>query len=234
MTEIVDRLVAAIGPDRIETGATVTSIAKTGPRWRVDVAGSDPIAADQVLVAAAPRAAAEILASAHPELACEIGKVRSLAIATVILTFDAGDRTRACGDLMITRTEGRSTSCATVVSAKWPDRTPAGRIVIRAIVGGDRSPDLVEQGDDAVCAAVIADLGAYWHLPEPRSSRVIRFGRSAPSPPPGHRTRIAEIAARASAIGGIHLAGGAYAMGLGFSSCVEQARRTARAIFARG
>jgi oxygen-dependent protoporphyrinogen oxidase len=175
-----------------------------------------------------------LLKSAHQDLAVEMGAVRSLPIAAVILTFDANGSVPEAGDLFIARTERTRVIAATVVSAKWPDRVPAGRIAVRVFVGGDRSPDLASQPDEDIVAAVLADLGAYWHLPAPRACKVVRFGRSAPSPPVGHRRRIAVIAERAAALGGLHLVGGAFSMGLGFSSCVAQASATARAIIGRG
>jgi protoporphyrinogen/coproporphyrinogen III oxidase len=231
---VIDALASAIGKDRVLTTAAVTAIGKNGSAWQVAVAGSDPIVADHVVVAAPPNVAAALLKSAHHDLAVEIGVLRSLPIAAAILTFDANGIVPEAGDLFIARTERRRVFSATVVSAKWPDRAPAGRIVIRAFVGGDRSPDLVAQSDEDIVSAVLADLGAYWHLPAPRACTVVRFGRSALSPPVGHRRRIAAIAERAAALGGLHLVGGAYSMGLGFSSCVGQARAAARAIVGRG
>jgi protoporphyrinogen/coproporphyrinogen III oxidase len=234
MAEIVDALATAIGKDRVLTTAAVTAIAKKGSAWQVAVAGSDPIVADHVVVAAPPNVAADLLKSAHEDLAVEIGVLRALPLAAAILTFDANGNVPETGDLLIARTEHKRVISATVVSARWPDRVPAGRIVIRAFVGGDRSPDLVAQSDEDIVSAVLADLVAYWHLPAPRACKVVRFGRSAPSPPVGHRRRIAAIAARAAALGGLHLAGGGYSMGLGFSSCVAQASAAARAIVGRG
>jgi protoporphyrinogen/coproporphyrinogen III oxidase len=227
MREIIDALAAAVGPDRVRTRARVTAIAKEGSRWQVTVAGADPIAADHVVIAAPAHAANALLRSAIPE----IGTLRSLAVAAVVLSFDANGAVRA-SDLLFARAEGRKTIAATIVSRKWPDRAPAGRLAIRAFVGGDRSPDLTDASDETIVSAVRADLGAYWKLPPPRSSTVVRFGRSAPSPPPGHRKRIEAIGARVAALGGLHLVGGAYAMGLGFSSCVGHARAAARAIVA--
>jgi protoporphyrinogen/coproporphyrinogen III oxidase len=234
MAEIVDAMVAAIGPGRVRTSAAVTAIAKTGAGWQVAVAGGDPIAADHVVLAAAPHAAAQLLRPAHADLADRIADLRSLPIAATILTFDTNDRGPRASDLFIARSEGRRAISATVVSARWPDRAPAGRLVIRAFVGGDRSPDLIAEPDDIIVSAVLSDLCSYWDLPAPRASRVIRFGRSAPSPPAGHRTRMHDIGARVAALGGLHLIGGGYAIGLGFSSCAGHARIAARAILERG
>jgi oxygen-dependent protoporphyrinogen oxidase len=230
MAEIVDALAAAIGPDRVRTGAAVKAVAKAGSEWRVSVAGAEPIAADHMVIASPPHAASALLGSAFPELA----DLRTLCVAAVVLTFDSGGDVSRAGDLLLARTERRRTISAAVVSNKWPDRAPAGRVAIRAFVGGDRSPDLPDRDDDAIVSAVLGDLGAYWRLPPLRSSRVVRFGRSAPSPPPGQRKRIDAIRARAAALGGLHLVGGGYSMGLGFSSCVGQARETARAILGLG
>jgi len=234
MTELVDALIARIGPERVQLATPARALTRVGSSFRIDVAGSDPIVADDVVVATPAYRASELLEPAHPELSSEIRALRSLSVAAVILGFDAvaaRSLPRAAG-LLLPRVERRSTIAATFVSTRWPERTASGRFLIRAFVGGDRSREMLAASDASIVSTVLGELGSYLCLPPLRSSRVVRFERSSPSPRVGHRSRIATLHAHVADSGRLHLVGGAYAPGISLASCIAQARETARRILA--
>jgi oxygen-dependent protoporphyrinogen oxidase len=120
-------------------------------------------------------------------------------------------------------------TAGTFVSAKWPDRTPAGRVMIRCSsgrFGDDRHLDLddaalVDRLHDELTRAV--DLrGA-----PPLEWRVDRWPRSFPQAEPGHLARVARI--EETLPPQVFVAGAAY-RGVGIASCIRQAREIAERV----
>jgi oxygen-dependent protoporphyrinogen oxidase len=231
MGEIVDALVARIGPDRIVCGAPVLSLRQADARWHVDTAEREAAVADAVVIATPAHAASRMLVGTDRLLAGRLDLMRAGSVASVFIGFDLPPERPPAGYLFFPRVERRATFAATFLTTRWPGRAPPGRVVLRALVGGARAPELLDRAsDERLVTLALADLRAYVDLPAPRWSHVVRFERSAPQPDVGHGARIEEILARAELFPGLFFAGGAYGPGVGLASCVAEGRRAARAV----
>lgn len=234
MSRIVEALSLRIGSDRIRRQTAAVGLARCGDRWEVALSDGDPIAADDVVVATPPFAAARLVAGLDSGLADKLGEIRSISTAAVVIVFEDSKGLPSAGGLLVPRIEQRSIIAATFASIKWPGRAPADRVVVRAFVGGDRAPELVNTNSDGnLVALVLGDLGRYFRLPRVRAFRVVRFDRATPSPEVGHGRRVADILARAQQWPGLHFAGGGYGSGVGIASCAAQATEAASAIASR-
>ncbi|MBC8424450.1 FAD-dependent oxidoreductase, partial [bacterium] len=112
-------------------------------------------------------------------------------------------------------------------SSVFADRAPAGRILIRAMVGGPRDRHVLDAGDDELRDAALAELrGLFGLRGAPELTAVFRHARAIAQYVPGHPARLRAIEARLDAWPGLLLTGSSY-RGISVNACVKDAEATA-------
>src|SRR5262249_49882995 len=145
MGRLVEALVSRVGPDRIRLGAGTRRGGRTGRGGRGETTGGEPIEADRRVNATPPHAAPAGGGTRAAALADDLAALRSHSTASVVLGFDARDvRIPAVSGVFVPRAEAGGLLGATIVSNRWPASAPEGTVVVRAIIGGARAPDLVD------------------------------------------------------------------------------------------
>jgi oxygen-dependent protoporphyrinogen oxidase len=233
MGRVVDALVGRIGHDRIRLASGATRFRRTDRGWRVDAAGLDGIEADRVVIAAPPHAATAIARSFDAPLSDLLARLRSHSTASVVLGFDARDVCLpAVGGVLVPRDDAGGLLGATIVSNRWPASAPEGTVIIRAIVGGARAPELVDGAtDDTIACEALYALTELLPLPPPRWQQVVRFSHAQVAPEVGHMRRVAHVRERAASLGGLSFVGSAYDGG-GIAGILARAERTADELLA--
>jgi oxygen-dependent protoporphyrinogen oxidase len=230
MIRLVEALVERLGAERVQLSSHVEHLELRAEGIRIHRAGSAPLDADQVVLALPPKAAAFALAPSSAALADRLREIRTTSSATVVMAFprDACAWPKASG-LLVPRRAGGVIVAATFIAEKWPVRVREGLMVIRAFVGGDRSPQALGLSDQALLDAVLGELRRYLPIPEPSWSHLHRFFDATPQPEIGHTQRVQDVREAARALGPIHLVGAAYD-GPGITGCARGALATAQAI----
>ena len=232
MSALVDALVRAVGEQRIRTGSRITALERDGDRFRVRLEGAEPIEADRVVLAVPPHAAASLVRAALPDLARELDRFIAHSTATVVVAYERSEAPLPeAGGMLTPRKDGSVVTAAPFVAPKWPGRVREGLAGGRAAIGGARSAELCEQGDDAIAEAVAAELGRHLGTRKPAWSVVQRFPRATPQPVVGHARVVADARARAAEARGLYLAGAAYD-GPGIAGCARGAAALAAALAA--
>ena len=125
----------------------------------------------------------------------------------------------------------------TFVHRKFLGRTPPGKAVFRAFLGGIRNEALLTETDEALVAIVRRELSEILGEKiigieiEPEYAQVARWRRAMAQYAVGHQERAARIAARVAALPGLRLAGNAYD-GIGIPDCIRLGRQAARELLA--
>jgi oxygen-dependent protoporphyrinogen oxidase len=135
--------------------------------------------------------------------------------------------------VLVPRGHGRLITAATFTSTKWPRSANVGEVVIRASAGryGDERALVLEE--DALVAAVRADLGGILGITAPPLETLVdRWSASFPQYVPGHLARIVRIRGLADRLGTLALCGAAYD-GIGIPACIESGHLAARTVRAR-
>ena len=113
------------------------------------------------------------------------------------------------------------------MSVKFPNRAPAGTVLLRVFIGGATHPEHLDLDDQAITDLVrheLADLiGASG---EPLFARIGRHPRSMPQYILGHLDRVATIRRHLAKYSRLYLAGVAYD-GVGIPDCIHAAEMTA-------
>jgi oxygen-dependent protoporphyrinogen oxidase len=239
MQQLVDALVGRLDAASIRTGAPVSAITRSGETWRVE---SNGVAEnyDKLIVAASAWAAGAMLAKVDAELASELSCIPYSSSITLNLIYDEA-KIGALPDgfgFLVPASEGRSMLACTFVHRKFLGRTPPGKAVFRAFLGGARGESMLDERDETLIATVRRELSEILgakvlgvHM-EPEHVQVSRWRRAMAQYSVGHQERMSRIRARVAASPGLYLVGNAYD-GIGVPDCIRLGRDAAREITGR-
>ena len=134
---------------------------------------------------------------------------------------------------LVPASESRAMLACTFVHRKFLGRTPTGKIVLRAFLGGIKNEQLMTESDEALIAAVRRELTqilgerAVPRNAQPEHMQVSRWRRAMAQYAVGHQDRIERIQERVAELPGLKLAGNAYD-GIGIPDCIRLGRQAAR------
>ena len=241
MGSLVDALVAAIGPDRIELGRQVDALEQAGDgRLVLHVAGPGSATerrdVDAVVLATPAPVTAGLLRAHVPDAADVLAGLRYASVAIVALAFRAGDVDHPldASGFLVPRRAGLFLTACSWSSSKFPHLGADGLVRLRASVGRSDDTRFTALDDDEIVARVRAELQMLTGIDaEPVAVRVHRWIDSLPQYRPGHAVRIAAVEDElARALPTVTLAG-ASLRGLGVPACIDSGRRAARRLLER-
>ncbi len=234
MSQLVNALVARIDPASLRTGTPVNSTRKTGSRWIVEAGGTQQ-EFDGLIMAAPAWAAGNLLAPVDAVLGNELGGIPYSSSITLNLVYDEtkiGALPEGFG-FLVPAVEGRAMLACTFVHRKFLGRTPPGKAVFRAFLGGMNREALLAEGDEALVNTVRREmseiLGAKTFSADvqPEHAQVSRWRRAMAQYAVGHKERMQRIGARVAELPGLRLVGNAYD-GIGVPDCIRLGRQAAR------
>ncbi|HXG10878.1 MAG TPA: protoporphyrinogen oxidase [Gemmataceae bacterium] len=212
----------------------IERMAADRPGWVVRGEGDDRWPADVVVLACPAYQQAAILADLDRELAEQIDAIAYNRVAVVGLGYRRADvpvSLDGFGYLAPQRSR-RDLLGVQWCSSIFPERAPAGHVLLRAMCGGWHRPEVVGWEDARLLEAVRADLRlALGIQAAPVFHQVVRWDRAIPQYHVGHLERVADIEQRAARHRGLFLTGNAY-RGVALNDCTEQAERLAGRIAA--
>ncbi len=238
MQQMVDAITARLDPASIRTGTIVNALQKTATGWCV-TAGSGCQEFDAVIMASPAWVAGSLLRGVDAELGDELSAIPYSSSITVNLVYDEaklGTLPEGFG-FIVPASERRALLACTFAHRKFLGRTPPGKAVFRAFLGGMNNESLLGESDRALVAAVRRELteilGAKVISPaaEPEHVQVSRWRRAMAQYAVGHKDRMARINARLAALPGLRLAGNAYD-GIGVPDCIRLGRKAAKELAA--
>jgi oxygen-dependent protoporphyrinogen oxidase len=234
MQQLVDALVARLDPASLRLSTPVSSIEKTTHGWSIESSGAkEPF--DAVIFASPAWAAGALLGQVDPELGAELSAIPYSSSITINLVYDEaqlGSLPDGFG-FLVPGSEGRAMLACTFVHRKFLGRTPPGKAVFRAFLGGIRNEALLTEADETLVSIVRRELSEILGESaisldlQPEHTQVSRWRRAMAQYAVGHQERVGRIAARVAALPGLRLAGNAYD-GIGIPDCIRLGRKTAK------
>ncbi len=210
----------------------IERVDKVGERWRVHVADGSTTVADHIVFALPSHAAAAVVATFDGQLSAAMASIPYADLAVVALAYRAEAIGRPLNGYgyLVTRQENLSTLGVLWESSIFPNRAPAGYVLLRAMLGGARRPE-VSALDDAALGQLAAKEVSKVLAPagEPLRRWIIRWPSAIAQYTVGHDARIATIRRLAAGHRGLHVCGTAYE-GVSFNDAIASGRKTARGI----
>jgi len=176
-----------------------------------------------------------LLGQVDPELGAELSAIPYSSSITINLVYDEaqlGSLPDGFG-FLVPGSEGRAMLACTFVHRKFLGRTPPGKAVFRAFLGGIRNEALLAEADETLVSIVRRELSEILGESaisldlQPEHTQVSRWRRAMAQYAVGHQERVGRIAARVAALPGLRLAGNAYD-GIGIPDCIRLGRKTAK------
>jgi len=211
----------------IRTGAT-PSVTRAGAGWAVSTNGAEPWACDAILVTSPAEAAAGFLRPHAPGLADWLDSVEYAALTVLhVGAPEAAFRDKRRGFGFLTVAEQGVEALGMIWNDRmFAGRVPDGRRILTCFYGGEKRPAANALSDDALRAALHADLRTV--LGHDGSSlelfEIVRWKRALPVFRVGHHTR--QQKALQELPPGIHLAGN-FLGGVSIPDRIESALRLA-------
>jgi oxygen-dependent protoporphyrinogen oxidase len=234
MSQLVNAIVTRLDSASMRTGTRVSAIRRVGSAWSVEAGGTEEIF-DGLIMAAPAWAAGELLAPVDAALGCELGDIPYSSSITVNLVYSEakiGQLPEGFG-FLVPAVEGRAMLACTFVHRKFLGRTPPGKAVLRAFLGGMKGEALLAESDEALVATARRELSEILGARifradvEPEFVQVSRWPRAMAQYAVAHLERMKRIGARVAEMPGLRLVGNAYD-GIGVSDCIRLGRQAAR------
>jgi protoporphyrinogen/coproporphyrinogen III oxidase len=185
---------------------------------------------DRVVICATSYAAAGMVQSLDAELARRLAAIDYSPIAVVGFGYRSlPDPLDGFG--LLTTSAARLPILGVLWdSSIFPDRAPPGCKSIRVLLGGQRSPELVDQDEAGLIRTARAGLEKSMGLTQDADVTFVkRWDRGIPSYAPGHIANVKAIFERVGAIPGLYLNCNAY-RGIAMNDCARNSRELAARI----
>jgi protoporphyrinogen/coproporphyrinogen III oxidase len=206
-----------------------------GARSFTVFSGGRAIEADAVVLAGPASESADLLRSFEPEAARQLNGIATAPLAVVCLGYDeaalVADRGALDGfGFLVPRGEGPRILGALWESSIYPDRAPAGKALLRVMIGGATDRDAVDLDDAQLLDVVRGDLRRTMGVRViPEFTHVFRHRRGIAQYTLGHAARLARLESRLRDYPGLFLAGNSY-RGVSINACIEDAPAVARQV----
>ena len=243
MNELIDGLTARLN-DVVRTSSRIVALRHTTffdghragypvGRYALATEGGE-VGADAVVLAGPAADSALLLRSVDPALAAELDEIPSAPLAVISLGYDAASVARDCSmngfGFLVPRGEHVRILGALWESSIYPNRAPAGKVLLRVMIGGACDPTAVTLDDHQLLRTVRDDLATTMRLQcAPEFTRIVRHARGIPQYVKGHLDRLQRIDTLLQAHPGLCLAGNSY-RGVSLNSCVSEAAQVAERV----
>jgi len=238
MQQMVDALEARLNPAWVRRSTPISALRKSAESWTVESAGASE-RFDAVIVSTPAWAAGALLSSLDQTLGEDLSGVPYSSSITVNLVYDEariGKLPEGFG-FLVPASEGRTLLACTFVHRKFLGRTPPGKAVLRAFLGGMKNEPLLNESDEVLTATVRRELSEILGAAvlkadvEPDQVQISRWRRAMAQYAVGHQEVKQRIASHVAALPGLRLAGNAYD-GIGVPDCIRLGRKAARELLA--
>jgi oxygen-dependent protoporphyrinogen oxidase len=231
---LTDILAFAVGEGTVHSGQEVLSVAKGGDgSYRVTTTTGE-LAADAVVLATPAYASAALVAEMDAFMSHSLKEIPYSSMTVVCFGYE---RRKISHDLkgfgyLIPREEKRNCLGTLWDSSIFENRAPAGKVLLRSMLGGACFPKIITLSDLDVTQRVQEDLKTIMGIKaDPDFVRIFRHPQAIPQYVVGHGDRVDHLWTKVRDHPGFVLTGNSY-RGIGLNDCVAAAHRAAGEVLA--
>ena len=195
MSTLPRALAEALG-DSLRCSAAVISLNKQESAWLVTTADGESLLADKVVVTLDAPDAANLLSPLSPTAVQLLKSIESPPLAVVALGFDRHQIEHALDGfgVLIPRSLGIQTLGAIFSTSIFPQRAPAGKVLLSCFIGGSRNPIVATRDDATLIEQVVKDLTPLLGINgQPEFSQVKLWPHAIAQYQLGHLEKVAQI-----------------------------------------
>jgi protoporphyrinogen/coproporphyrinogen III oxidase len=233
MQSLVDALANKLPPGAVRLETAVSSFRHESGKWLVVTADGAQETYDGLVIATQSNHAARMLQSVDAKLSEEVAGIPLASSAVLSLIYKREDIAHPLDGFgfVVPAAEKRSIIACTFSSIKFKNRSPSGKVIIRAFVGGALNHQILKLTDDELEQAARNDLELYLGIKiAPLSSSLFRYPDSMPQYHVGHLEKVERIEAILRNYPGLAIAGNAF-HGVGIPDCIHSGEAAAESVF---
>jgi protoporphyrinogen/coproporphyrinogen III oxidase len=225
LTALTDRLAEKLGAS-VRLGARVEGLRRTvgSPSpWLIRLHGGEEVAAESVVIAAPAYEAASLLQAADPHLSSMLGGIQYSPLVVVCSAYDRAQVRHSLKGFgfVVPRREGLHTISSTWNSSLFPDRAPAGKVLMTTLARPSGEASFLDMSQEAIANRVEGEVSEILGISgQPVDRTVWKLPNALPHFRLGHAQRVAQIREVSRALPGLCLAGN-YLEGRSIGECVE-------------
>lgn len=220
--------------DRVVTGVTIRGVSRGVDGWQVTLEDGRTVVGDHLVFATPARVTAGLVRAIDPVFAESLSAVSYAGLAVVALGFRAPDVPHPLDGYgyLVTKRERMATLGVVWESSIFPGRAPAGHVLLRAMLGGARTPAAADGSDDECLATARRELTRVLGVTaDPVHVSVCRWPQAIAQYTVGHDQRLDRVRHLGAAHRGLHVCGTSYD-GVSFNHAVKSGCATARGLAA--
>jgi len=229
---LTDALTVQLG-EAVKCGKQAVTLKKgQSSAWHVQCADASEYEADYAVVAAPAFSSAELLGGIDTRFSEVLGAIRYSSLTVVCCGYarEAVSNHLDGFGYLIPKGEGRNILGTLWDSSMFDNRAPAGKVLLRSMIGGACFPQYINMDDAELLALVEADLKQVLGITaEPEFVRIFRHPQAIPQYTVGHGARLAALGTLLHDYPGLVLTGNAY-RGVGLNDCVAASERAANTV----
>lgn len=231
LAALTEALTGEIGSN-LRLNAEVQSMSpasRSASNWLIRLNSGEELRAQSVIVAAPAYAAASFLTVSAPHLSSLLAGIPYSSLAVICSAYDRSQVRHSLNGfgLAVPRREGLHIISSTWNSSIFPDRSPAGKVLITNFARPLPNEPFLELPAGEIATTVETEFARILGISGSPVDRTVWIHRNAlPVFRIGHTVRVAEIREAERALPGLHLAGNYFA-GRSIGDCIENGFSTA-------
>ncbi|MBI1347216.1 protoporphyrinogen oxidase [bacterium] len=235
MQELVDTLTQRIQPQvAFKLGWRATSLMRSGEteNYQLDFENGQQERFSSVILAIPPARIADLIAGFDAPFSQALRQIESASSAIVVTGHNLSEIAHPLNafGLVIPHRERRRILAVSFSSRKFPNRAPAGKVLLRTFVGGALQPELFALDDAALEQLVLEELRDTLGVTgAPDFSMIVRYPAAMPQYTLGHRDRVATIEKLQRQHPHLEIAGNSY-HGVGVPDSIHSGEQAAERI----
>ncbi len=229
---LTDILRERLGSETVVVGQKVLKVEKGGSvPYRVSTESGE-LEADAVILATPAYASAQMLGELDTYMNHALQEIPYSSMTVVCSGYE---RNKVRHDLkgfgyLIPKDEGMNTLGTLWDSSIFENRAPAGRVLLRSMIGGACFPKYIQLSDNDILHRVESDLKTIMGIKAPPSFiKIFRHEKAIPQYVSGHGHRLTMLEEKLRDHPGLFLTGNSY-RGIGLNDCVAAADSAALAV----
>jgi oxygen-dependent protoporphyrinogen oxidase len=226
MNRLVQGIRARLPADAVRLNCVVSSL-RNG--WRLETS-QGPVECAGVIIAVPAYVAAQMLQGVDAEAARLCGQTAYVSTVSVALAWPreaVGHPLNGTGFVVARASNALHLTACTWVSSKFEGRAPAGKVLLRAYMGGAHDAFAVDRPDDELVDIAVRELSKILSITgPPELARVYRWRNAGAQHDVAHASRVATLQRRLLQHRTLFVTGSGF-KAVGVPDCIADGRRTA-------
>jgi oxygen-dependent protoporphyrinogen oxidase len=230
LTDALAHAITTSGKGEIHTNSPCSGITSNADHtWTVHTQRGETFVCENLILATPAAVAARLLEPIDAPLAEQLSQIEYPPVTSVVMGFNRPQIAHPLDGfgLLIPSKEHKQTLGVLFSSTLFPERTPPGKVMLTAFIGGRQKPQAAEGTDDEILGRVLRDLSPLLGIQgQPEFVRIQAWPHAIPQYEMGYLSLIEKIEARVAQFSNLHLAGN-WRAGIAVGDCLINGQKLA-------